>query len=47
MRYTIEWNDGDVEIYETKYEQVARINVLEGQGYEMGTDFTISVMFAD
>ena len=44
MRYTIEWNDGEIEIYETKSEQVARINVLEGQGYEMGADFTIGIM---
>ena len=46
MRYTIEWNDGEVELYENKSEQVARINQLEEQGYEMGTDFIIGAMFA-
>ena len=44
MRYIIEWNDGEIEIYETKSEQVARINVLEEQGYEIGVDFAIGIM---
>lgn len=47
MLYTIEWMDGEVEYYETKSEQVARINKLEEQGYVMFEDFTIAMIIAE
>lgn len=45
MKYTVEWTDGEIEVYESKGEQMARIHKLEEQGYEMGEDFTIGILF--
>ena len=45
MIFTIAWNDGEVENYEDKCDQVERIHQLEEQGFEMGVDFEISPVF--
>ena len=45
MRYTVEWTDGEIEMFASKGEQQFRIHKLEEQGYEMGKDFTIGVLF--